>query len=396
MQDSRHSASGDPASGAAACALAVAVPFHNEATHLPAAIACLRAQHASSIPVVFVDNASTDGSAALVRACPEVGAGRWVCVSEPRVGKCYAMARAAAWCRDRRGATYVAFLDADTTTDAGWLDALTAALAAAPRPAGFVYSPCSFNGLDRVPVFAEAYRAVDLAIRVLADQVGWFGNSAAAAFAVDLIDEFLERAGATSEQGLRCSLLSLARGRPGVLARTGVRTSARRLLVSDENLRGWGFYDRTFYRDKDINSPHKAGFAASGAGDLAPAEVQRFYARQAVKISCRSLIPLAMFDRTGEMLARISSVFGPDVAHELQARLEGLEWSADYVTSDRFEARLRLIETTCADSALFGRVLHLIRVAAAGAADAGDTGAGSPSVAVPAARPTRRAAPSAD
>lgn len=51
---------------------ALVVPFHNEERHLSTLIESLRRQDHTDVPVVFVDNGSTDCSAALVRRCDEV------------------------------------------------------------------------------------------------------------------------------------------------------------------------------------------------------------------------------------------------------------------------------------------------------------------------------------
>src|SRR6188768_4247495 len=104
--------------------LAVAIPVHNEERRLPRLFDSLRAQTAVDVPVVFVDNGSTDASGALIRACPEAASGRWICVEETRVGKATAMATATAYCSDVLGARYVCFLDADSyCLDEGWIEA---------------------------------------------------------------------------------------------------------------------------------------------------------------------------------------------------------------------------------------------------------------------------------
>jgi glycosyltransferase involved in cell wall biosynthesis len=343
----------------------VAVPFHNEARHLPDAIACLRAQQAPDIPVVFVDNGSTDASGDIVRECPEVIAGDWACLREPRIGKYRAMARATAWSKDRFDARYVAFLDADSTCDTNWLQAIAPSLAASPSPAGYVYSPYSYVGFDHLPVFGEAYRAVDMAIHFLVEHVGWFGNSAGGAFAVDVLSEFLDRAQATPEQGLRCSLLALARGRAGALNPAHVFTSARRFVASEENFQAWCFYDRAFYLNKDINRADKIALGPQPrARDLDPHDIPRFYQRQAVKITCRNLIPLAMCDRNARILGQLAQVFGAHIVDDTLTRLDGVRWHADVVTSDEFESRLGFIERHCAGSALVRSVVHLIHASA--------------------------------
>ena len=51
--------------------VSVIVPVYNAATYLPACIASLRAQTMEDIELIFVDDASTDGSLALLRRAQE-------------------------------------------------------------------------------------------------------------------------------------------------------------------------------------------------------------------------------------------------------------------------------------------------------------------------------------
>src|SRR5262245_12381086 len=98
--------------------LVLVVPYHNEERYLPLLIESLRRQSATDIPVVFADNASTDAGASLVERCPEVAAGRWLTVAEPKIGKFHAMSMATNFCAERLGARWVGFVDADSH----WLD----------------------------------------------------------------------------------------------------------------------------------------------------------------------------------------------------------------------------------------------------------------------------------
>ena len=78
--------------------LALVVPFHNEEGGLPKVIEALRNQNTENISVVFVDNASTDGSRRLMYDCEEIRSGGWKLIREGRVGKFYAMETGTAFC----------------------------------------------------------------------------------------------------------------------------------------------------------------------------------------------------------------------------------------------------------------------------------------------------------
>jgi GT2 family glycosyltransferase len=99
--------------------LSVIIPNWNGAAHLPTCLASLRAQTAEAavLEVIIVDNASTDGSAALVaRDFPEV---RWIALPENRgfTGACNAGLRAA-------HGTLLALLNNDTEADPNWARAV--------------------------------------------------------------------------------------------------------------------------------------------------------------------------------------------------------------------------------------------------------------------------------
>ncbi|KAB2669922.1 MAG: glycosyltransferase family 2 protein [Verrucomicrobia bacterium] len=95
----------------------VVVPFLNEEKALRACLDSLRAQSfpASDFELVFVDNGSTDGSAAIVRAHGGVRL-----LSEERRDPYLARNRGIAAARGR----YIVFLDADCIAAADWLEAM--------------------------------------------------------------------------------------------------------------------------------------------------------------------------------------------------------------------------------------------------------------------------------
>ena len=118
------------ASSAASCArggrsdgapqLWVAVPVFNEAAGIRSALDALAAQRDDDFGVVFVDNNSTDGSAAIIRAfVAERGLVRWVIIDEPQKGT---GAAADTGMRDAitRGATMLARTDADCLPRDDW------------------------------------------------------------------------------------------------------------------------------------------------------------------------------------------------------------------------------------------------------------------------------------
>ncbi len=127
--------------------LAVVVPFHNEIRHLPPLFESLRAQSAQDVPVVFVDNASDDGSGLVVRQCPEVQRGHWLYIAETRTGKFNAVRTATAFCAERLGARAIAFLDADSCYgSAEWLVRGRDLADAAAARLGYVYAPLRRRG----------------------------------------------------------------------------------------------------------------------------------------------------------------------------------------------------------------------------------------------------------
>jgi glycosyltransferase involved in cell wall biosynthesis len=101
-------------------ALWVVVPFFNEARGIEATLAALAAQHDPAFTLVLVDNASTDGGAAVaerfLRARPAM---RWEMIHEPQKGT-GAAADTGVRHAIARGAQWVARTDADCLPDARW------------------------------------------------------------------------------------------------------------------------------------------------------------------------------------------------------------------------------------------------------------------------------------
>jgi GT2 family glycosyltransferase len=104
----------------------VVIPARNGAGALPRLLASLDAQTAGDFEVIMVDNASTDGTAA-------VGArlGARV-VAEPRPSRARARNAGVAAAIGER----IAFIDAECTAEPGWLQALLRCLEHAPLVAG--------------------------------------------------------------------------------------------------------------------------------------------------------------------------------------------------------------------------------------------------------------------
>lgn len=103
----------------------VVVPFLNESRWLPGTLAALRQQTlpATEFELVFVDNGSTDGSADLVRAYPDIRL-----LQESRRDPYLARNRGI----EAAQGEYLVFLDADCPPEPDWLAALDRAVTKAP------------------------------------------------------------------------------------------------------------------------------------------------------------------------------------------------------------------------------------------------------------------------
>ena len=177
----------------AAPRVTVIVPFFNSAATLPECIAALRREKRGrdDVELVFVDNGSTDGSAAIVAGHEEI-----TLLEEPERG---AYAARNTGIRHAR-APILAFTDADCVVGDGWLAALQKALRDHERGAviGHCRYPDDATGLLRLvaawenakaryviarcpPAYHFAY-ANNLAIRAaLVDEIGPFRRWARAA-----------------------------------------------------------------------------------------------------------------------------------------------------------------------------------------------------------------------
>jgi GT2 family glycosyltransferase len=129
----------------------VVIPNWNGAHHLPPCLDALRAQTYPRLEVIVADNASTDGSLALLAECyPEV---RVIALPQNRgfTGACNAGMQAA-------GGAYVALLNNDTEVDPGWAAAVVDAFERYPD-AGLVASKMLlFNDRRRFHTAGDLYR----------------------------------------------------------------------------------------------------------------------------------------------------------------------------------------------------------------------------------------------
>ncbi len=101
----------------------VLVPFFNERDFLPATLASLAAQD-RPVRVILIDNASTDGSAAVAQATAETLGMDYLLVTERRAGKVNALAAGLRWVVT----PFVATCDADTWYPADYLTQAEAVL----------------------------------------------------------------------------------------------------------------------------------------------------------------------------------------------------------------------------------------------------------------------------
>lgn len=343
--------------------LALVVPFHNEERYLPSLIDSLRTQSAQNVPVVFIDNASTDGSAALVQACEEVKMGHWTCIEEKKIGKFHAMKTATAFCTERFGIRHVGFLDADSYPgDNQWVRNSLEIIEGANGRVGYTYSPITYIGFDELPTFKGAYLAYESVLRFLVENVGWLANGQGFVCSTEVLTRYFQQAEITTEIDLRCALLALSDARSAYLNPTLLVSSGRRMVVNAKNFAAWCFYEREFYSKKDINSHSKLNLnTPARVEDLWPAMVGQFFRRRAIKITCRHLIPRAIFDRSSLFLERISSALDIDVTEELKRASAQFRENTDLLLTDRFETMIQAIERNPANVALANQIANLMR-----------------------------------
>lgn len=127
--------------------VSVVIPVRDDAEHLRRCLGALARQTVAPLEVVVVDNASTDGSAALARAH------RARVVEEPRVG----IPSAAAAGYDAALGSVIARLDADSVPPADWVERVVAALDGRPEVVA----------VTGVGVFGDAPRGVRRLLSVL-------------------------------------------------------------------------------------------------------------------------------------------------------------------------------------------------------------------------------------
>jgi glycosyltransferase involved in cell wall biosynthesis len=372
--------------------LSVLVPIHNEERRLPELIASLRAQTMPGFSVVLVDNASIDGTARILAACPEVRSGRWTVVRESRIGKFHALRSGNAFLAERFRSPLVALMDADTQLDdAGWLERAATEATRIGASFGFAYCLFRYTGVDHLPRLATAIRAGEDTAWQIAGDAGWYALGCCSVHPADLLTSYLERAAPAAEMDLRQSLHALRMGREAVYAPGVVFSPARRIVASPAALRRWSFYDRRYYRDRDINRTRKVDLEnPQPVRDLDPASVERLLERRGRKIACRNVVPLALFEpRQGRMLAWVEARLSARARaslHELRREVA----SSELHLSDRFESLVQSIERRALGREMSAVVATMMRASHAAVRD--DRTA---SATEPASRAAARAAQSA-
>jgi hypothetical protein len=339
---------------------ALVVPFHNELDRLSSVIRALRNQASHEVKIVFVDNRSTDGSAELVRELEEVTSRRWHCLTEDRVGKYHAMRSATESCVRELDASVVGFLDADSyPTDDRWLCEASLIADEAGHRLGFIHSSCEYNEHDAWPNFHAACGTCHAVVEDFSRRFGWFANAAGGFFSVRLLQRYFGVAEPATEIGLRMSLFGLWLGLEGHHNGGTVRTSARRIVRDPVSFKRWCTYSREFYLDKDLNRKQKIDLSKTRpVPDLTPAQLQLFFRRQAVKMSCRTLVPMALLGSRGaaEPGEHALGALGLAGLDPSEGGLANLSIAAETLTTSRFEAFLQRIER----SALCRRVAEAV------------------------------------
>jgi len=329
--------------------VALVVPFHNELDRLPSVIRALRNQASHEAKIVFIDNGSTDGSAGVLRKLDEVSSGQWHCFTEKRVGKFHAMRSATERCVGELDASVVGFLDADShPTNDRWLsEAIHIGNQEGDR-LGFIHSPCEYSEHEAWRRFYGACGAYHSVVEDISRRFGWFANAAGGFFSTRLAQRYFDIAEPTTEIGLRMSLCGLWWGLAGHYNDGGaVRTSARRIVRDPVSFWRWCAYSREFYLDKDLNTEQKIDLSdRRPVPDLTPAQLEFFFQRQAMKMSSRTLVPMAMLGSrgAGEPGTHTLAPIGlPDLDPD-EDELRKLSIAAETFTTSRFETFLQQIE----------------------------------------------------
>ncbi len=326
--------------------LALVVPFHNEDRHIGWIIRSLREQKVQEVPIIFVNNGSTDQSSELVLACDEVRSGKWFYLEETAIGKVRAMRTATEFCHGEFRARAIGFLDSDSYLgDADWVGHARDLVDAHPDNFGYSYSPLAYFGFEEWKVFRAAYHSYAEVLRQLVRNVGWLANGQGYLCATEILQEYFAKADVTCEVDLRTSLLALTRGRRAVLNPTLLVSSGRRMVANSRNFAAWCFYDRNYYCKKDINASAKTDLKVSDRmRDLDPLEVDTFFERRSLKAMARHLVPLMIFSGSDFYLERMSSFLELGKTEQLSPELARFRSNEEYLLTDRFEEMIMKIE----------------------------------------------------
>ncbi|MBI2998774.1 MAG: hypothetical protein HYY46_10060 [Deltaproteobacteria bacterium] len=80
-----------------------------------------------------------------------------------------------------------------------------------------------------------------------------------------------------------------------------------------------------------------------------------------MKITCRHLIPLAVFDRSSFFCEKIRWILGVDLTEERNGPFRRFPENTEFLLTDRFEAMIRAIERNPVSAALATPIENLMR-----------------------------------
>lgn len=282
----------------------IIIPFYNEEEGIGEITRALLAQRDTGFNVLFVDNASTDNSAAIVHASKKPG---WRYIYEPKPGKMSAVKAGLAVTHDRR-APRVAIMDADSTVEEGWTESVNQAAERNPR-ASYIYGPFVYTGFEHLPIFQGAYKAYNAVQTQLMENVGWIATGTNSVFSTDVLHSITEKldGGIPEEDAKICYAALRLYGYPEFNP-IPVHSSGDRIIQSRANFQKWCFYDDSYYSNHWGSSENNQ--EEGEVVDLNPKDITKFFEQRALKITTRTIMPMLIYEQGNNIINKLQEFLG--------------------------------------------------------------------------------------
>jgi glycosyltransferase involved in cell wall biosynthesis len=294
--------------------ISIIVPFFNEEKHLPRLIDSLANQdNLENVKIVFVDNNSQDNSLNLVEDLLNKKLPGAEILIQPNQGKLHAIQKGLDYLSNQSHADSVAIMDADSYYHtSSWITTNTRLWNDNQGIKKYLYGPFYYFGFDYLPNFQKMYTCYFEVLTQIMAEIGWFGSGQNIVYELSGIAEVFDKMSTLNnlnlnEDDLILSIYLLSQGNRPIYNNELVMTSGRRMIKSPKNFYSWINYGTEFYKHRWENKWQEDYLHIK---DIDKSEVNQIFLNRATKLVVRNLLPLAVYNTTGDIVKNLEQKFG--------------------------------------------------------------------------------------